>query len=519
MNNKNLKSLSEQEKSTQELSTSEKNEKNLDFSRRDFLRVGTIAGAAAVAGVADFSFIAEEAIAATPKSTGMSEASKLLTERGKGLERTIVKMSNSVYAALNYTVSAVTFIVGKNGIVLVDAGQIIADCEDALKDFRTQTKINKPIVGIIYTHGHPDHTMGTPAFLKNGNNDNKSVEIWARDNFNAENKQFAMLNPIFGERGSRQGGFLLPAEKRINNGIAPVRYPREGAFNSEAKPVLPTKTFAGAKQVVKIDDVELELYAAPGETEDQLFIWYPKEKILFSGDNMYRSFPNLYAIRGAGYRDVRSWINSIEDMMKFSPNGIVLGHNLPVQGAKESKEFMKNYHDAIKYVYDECIKGMNAGLTADELAESIKLPANLAKLDYLQEFYGNVEWSVKAIFVGHLGWFDGNARKLMPLTLKEEAENMAKLVGGNDALLKKAQQALKENNPKWAAQLADYCLTLDVQAITLPAKEVKIEALEILAETLKTATGRNYMFTQAQALRESLKSRANYTKFTTMLTK
>jgi hypothetical protein len=45
--------------------------------------------------------------------------------------------------------------------------------------------------------------------------------------------------------------------------------------------------------------------ASPGETNDQLFVWYPDAKVLFAGDNFYRSFPNLYAIRGTPNRNIQ----------------------------------------------------------------------------------------------------------------------------------------------------------------------------------------------------------------------
>ncbi len=422
-----------------------------------------------------------------------SHASQLLLERGKYLEPTMVQLSDNVHVSVNQTVSCVSMIEGENAIVIIDAGFDVGDCEVIMEEFRKIT--SKPVAAIIYTHGHPDHTMGTPAFLENGNNDDGKVQIWARDNFNSENKQFMMLAPIFGARGARQGGFKLPPEKRINNGIAPVRFPKTG-FNAKAKPVPPTHTFSEDKIVIKIDTIELELYSAPGETSDQLYVWYPAKEILFSGDNMYRSFPNLYAVRGAGYRDVSLWIKAIENMMALNPQKICLGHTLPLETNADCMEFMKNYHEAIKFVYDKSIEGMNMGLGIQELAEYVKLPEHLAKLDYLLEFYGNVAWSVKAIFVGHLGWFDGNSTNLMPLTCLEEAERMAEMAGGKDALFAKAEKALKDNDAKWAAKLADYCIVLG-----MPAKALKADAIEILAEQQLTATGRNYMFTQAQELR------------------
>ena len=47
-----------------------------------------------------------------------------------------------------------------------------------------------------------------------------------------------------------------------------------------------------------------------------------------------------------------------------------------------------NFRNAIDYVLTHTLKGMNSGLTADELANTIKLPDEFAKLPYLEEFYG-----------------------------------------------------------------------------------------------------------------------------------
>ena len=44
---------------------------------------------------------------------------------------------------------------------------------------------------------------------------------------------------------------------------------------------------------VTLAGVELEMIHAPGETDDQIIVWYPKKKVLFPADNIYKAFPNL----------------------------------------------------------------------------------------------------------------------------------------------------------------------------------------------------------------------------------
>lgn len=84
--------------------------------------------------------------------------------------------------------------------------------------------------------------------------------------------------------------------------------------------------------------LKLELIHAPGETDDQIVIWLPQKKVLLPADNFYKSFPNLYAIRGTAYRDVPRWINSLDNMRMLKPEYLVPSHTRPVVGAKKIYE-------------------------------------------------------------------------------------------------------------------------------------------------------------------------------------
>ena len=62
---------------------------------------------------------------------------------------------------------------------------------------------------------------------------------------------------------------------------------------------------------MSVAGVNLELYHAPGETNDQIIVWWPSRRILFPADNIYRAFPNLYAIRGTMSRYYFSKNNTV----------------------------------------------------------------------------------------------------------------------------------------------------------------------------------------------------------------
>ena len=54
---------------------------------------------------------------------------------------------------------------------------------------------------------------------------------------------------------------------------------------------------------------------------------------------------------------------------------------------------------------------MNKGLYPDEITRKVHLPPYLAEHPFLQEFYGTVEWSIKAVFANYMGWFSGKVKK------------------------------------------------------------------------------------------------------------
>jgi len=58
-------------------------------------------------------------------------------------------------------------------------------------------------------------------------------------------------------RGARQGGFKLPPEKRINNGVAQAYWPKRGGsvFQTSEK-VVPTHTFSEPRQRLTVVGVE-----------------------------------------------------------------------------------------------------------------------------------------------------------------------------------------------------------------------------------------------------------------------
>lgn len=422
-------------------------------------------------------------------------AAERLSRQSEQFQERIIKVADNVYTAVGYSVSNVTMIVGDDGIVLVDTGMMGEAAERISNEFRKIT--DKPLRAIIYTHSHGDHTGGAPVFLGASR-----PEIWAHRNFGSEASPWKAGGLTYQNvRGARQAGFKLPPEQRINNGVAPVRYPKRGGeVFSSRESTNPTHFLEDERKLIDVAGLELELVASPGETLDGIFVWYPAGKVLFAGDSFYRSFPNLYAIRGTPNRSVRLWAESLGKMAGKNANALVGGHTNPILGPDEVKQVLTDYRDAVQFIHDKTVEGINKGMTPDELVEYVKLPEHLADKDYLQPFYGHPDWGIRQTFSNYLGWFDGNATNLFPLPPRAEAERIIKLAGGNGKLVQAARDALAADDHQWAAQLADHLLA--VNSSDSEAKRIKADALTGLAQNMVNATARNYYLTVARELRE-----------------
>jgi uncharacterized sulfatase len=243
----------------------------------------------------------------------------------------------------------------------------------------------------------------------------------------------------------------------------------------------------------------------PGETNDGISVWLSDARVLLTGDLFLKAFPNLYAIRGAAPRPVMTWVGSLTNLIALGAEHVVPGHTRAVLGATNVRDALTAYRDGIKSVYDQTLEGIRKGERPDELVSHVKLPPHLAGSPYLQEYYGTVEWSVRAIYSDHLGWFDGDATHLFPMPEMERAQKIVALAGGVPQTLSRGREALATGEFRWTAELADCVLAVD--AANAEAKRLKAQALTELGERQMSANARNYYLSVAQYLLRGLPPR------------
>lgn len=344
---------------------------------------------------------------------------------------------------------------------------------------------------ILLTQGHVDHVGGVDLFLEEGtqvvahrNNEAHQTDDSRIASFRAVRSGFAFADAI------------AKAWKHIQENTG-------GAIPAQSRPV-PDLTFDD-QMTLELGDLRMELLWTPGgETTDSMVVWLPKHRICFAGNlfsALFGHFPNLVTIRGDRYREALTFIESLERVRALEPELLLVGHHGPVEGRSVIQRELGRLRDAVQYVHDETVKGMNHGKDVHALMREIELPPELE----VGEGYGKVSWSVRAIWENYAGWFHHRSTtELYAVAPSATHADLVELAGGVEAIAARARERLEEGAAVEAIQLAEVALT--AEPANLAALEVMIGAHEALEEKSENFWLTQWLRKQLDDLRSSLEA-------------
>ena len=407
----------------------------------------------------------------------------------------LIKVTDRIYSAVNYALSNVLFVITDASVVVIDTTESLKTARACFNEFRKLCQL--PVSYIIYTHFHGDHVRGASVFHEPG------TKIIAQKAMPEEREK--MLD-LFGYRArvdALQFGASLDKEARsISLACHPEkgRAHPDGMFKDRAHfqdgGYIPPHILFDEEYKFEEGGVVFELYHTEGETHDHLMVWLPREKTLFPGDLFYAAFPMLGNPMKPD-RPILAWAASIERMRALRPEYMVPSHSQPREGAAAIDEVLANYARAIRHVHAETIRLINEGRSFDEVRRRVKLPADLAKLPYLREGYGKVNWAAASVFRQNTGWYSFNPKDLKPLRPGVVARAVLEAVRGADSLLRRARRAIREEMPQLALELTD--IVLNARPLHPAGRQVKAQALRLLATRTPNRVERNLYLAEAKA--------------------
>ena len=414
----------------------------------------------------------------------------------------LFKISGGIYQVRGYDVSHITFIEGKSGYIVVDPLVSVETARAALDLFYRYLP-RRPVTAVIYTHSHVDHWGGVKGVVSEEDVKAGKVRILAPEGMTKEViSENLMAGNAMKRRAMYMFGSLLPKnpQGQVDAGIGKT------ASSGTISYIPPTEEITKPVQEVVIDGVKFVFQQVPQtEAPVEMNFYLPELKALCVAENATSSLHNLLTPRGAQVRDGRAWYRAIDetiDLFGDQTEVFFTTHLWPRWGNAKIRDYLQKQRDLYKYIHDQTVRLMNQGYTMTECAEMIRLPRSLAGEWFNRDFYGTVNFNVKAVYQRYLGWFDANPAHLHPLPPEEAGRKYVEFMGGPEAVLSKARESLKKGDYRWAAQVVNHVVF--AQPHNREARELQADALEQLGYQSESPVWRNFYLTGARELRHGI---------------
>jgi len=404
-------------------------------------------------------------------------------------DASLVRLSEHVYAAIGFDIGNIGFVVTDEGVLVFDTGGEVERAELALAALREVTKA--PIVGVVYSHGHGDHTGGIEAFLEGAGE--REVPIYAGKNYQRYLREMAIPRGLV--RAYYQMGYLLPRDETgsVGSGIGPA----VGGGRSSYR--LPTVVIEDTL-ALELGGVSIELFYSPSDLDDGVSLWLPGERVLMVGDAAYPMLPAIATPRFEHGRQSWEALETLDAYRLLPVEHLLPGHLHPISGREEVAAFLTNFRDLVQYMQDQSIRAVNRRLDHDEAALEMEknLPQHLAEDPNLGEWYHEFDWVAKGMYTKAGGWWNGDVVDLVRITPKERAARLVALAGGRERVQTAAEEAFAAGEQGWAAELVRMLVV--TQPADSSARQLLARILRHIAYDSNTSNKRHYLLTEALAL-------------------
>jgi glyoxylase-like metal-dependent hydrolase (beta-lactamase superfamily II) len=314
-----------------------------------------------------------------------------------------------------------------DGLMLIDPG-IWQHTDTVHRAVRAWS--DAPLHTAVYTHGHADHAFGLRAFLKAGDR----PEIIAQENCVARFRRYEQTWGLNARINQRQ--FSLPKP------TFPKQFER------------PTLTFRDSL-VRRHGDLQVELFAGKGETDDACYVWVPERRYLFTGDFIIWQAPNCGNPQKVQRYPVE-WADTLARMATFDAEWLFPGHGLVVKGADAVRRLLLETARYLRVLIEQVLERMNAGEAPEAIAQAVEADPELAGRPYLGAGYDNPKFIVRNLLRYWGGWWNGNAATLLPASEEAQAREIASLAGGTSRLVARGRALLAQGDAVLAAHVAEW---------------------------------------------------------------
>ncbi len=358
------------------------------------------------------------------------------------------------------------------GVVETSKGLVLFDISSKLNGprvFKALREItDRPIKYIIYSHGHFDHCFGYLPFLEEIKGKGWEVpQVIAHENLVDRFKKYRMLDKYLNWLHDQQFGSVLGENKK---------------YDSAKETLNPTILLHGNENYTfRLGEYTFELYHDKGETDDQIWMFVPEEKVLFTGDFIISVFPNVgnpYKVQ----RYPKDWAQALEKMIEKEPEHLIPGQGPLIEGKEKIKEILSITAEVLNFVHDEVVKRLNQGKWFEQIYhEMLEIFPEKFNHEILAQVYGCYRFAIHAVYRLYHGWYDtGNPTDLFPAKTSEIANEFLKICDVKQYYIR-AKKLFGEGK----LQLALHILDVIISATEKISSEILINAYKLKIKILQ----------------------------------
>jgi glyoxylase-like metal-dependent hydrolase (beta-lactamase superfamily II) len=208
------------------------------------------------------------------------------------------------------------FITGESKTLIIDTGGCYSSA-NTIYGYAKGIKPDNELI-VINTEKHLDHISGNILFFKKG------IKIYGHENIaRKEEDLFSMMNDF---------NRVINDEKRKLNHEEQILFEGTEIINPEIK--------LNCDCTIDLGELSVNIIMTPGHTDTNLSVYFPEEKVLYSGDCVLPDFlPNT----GEGdEKDWQIWSKSLEKIKNLQLEYIIPGHGSVIEGNSSIlKEIMR----------------------------------------------------------------------------------------------------------------------------------------------------------------------------------
>jgi len=358
------------------------------------------------------------------------------------------------------------------GVIETSEGLVLFDISSKLNGprvFKALREItDKPIKYIIYSHGHFDHCFGYLPFLEEIKGKGWEMpQVVAHENLIDRFEKYRMLDEYLNWLHDQQFGSVLGKNKQ---------------YNSAQETLNPTILLRGNENYnFKLGEYTFELYHDKGETDDQIWMFVPEEKVLLTGDFIISVFPNIgnpYKVQ----RYPKDWARALEKMIEKEPEYLIPGQGPLIESKEKIKEILSITAEVLNFVHDEVVKRLNQGKWFEQIYyEMLEIFPEKFNHEILAQVYGCYRFAIHAVYRLYHGWYDtGNPTDLFPAKKSEIANEFLKICDVEKYYIR-AKKLFAEGR----LQLALHILDVIINATEKISSEILINAYKLKIKILQ----------------------------------